>query len=312
VSCSIGMTVGENGCSSSDLLRRADMAMYRAKREGKASNSLFVPEMEEAARERLKLQTDLRYALDRAEFVLHYQPVIDLRTSRVASVEALLRWEHPERGLLLPGRFLSTAEETGLIIPIGHWVLEETCRQLAAWERALPAEQVPVVCVNLSIRQVEDPCLLTFLSSLIERYAVSPKRLQVEVTESMLMDDAAHTSRVLQELKQMGLTVALDDFGTGYSSLSHLSRLPVDVLKIDRSFLFELQESEQNRAVLTAVIQVGHALKLRVTAEGVETAEQFDEVRMLGFDSAQGFYFARPEPAERVAEMLVGQRVLSL
>lgn len=312
VSCSIGMSVGESGCSPSDLLRRADMAMYRAKREGKASNALFVPEMEQAARERLILQTDLRHALDRAEFVLHYQPIVDIRTGRFAAVEALLRWEHPERGLLLPGRFLSTAEETGLAIPIGQWVLDEACRQVAAWERELPGEQVPVVCMNLSIRQLEDPCLSQILAGLIARHGISPNRLQIEVTESMLTSDAAYTSRVLQELKHMGLTVALDDFGTGYSSLSYLSRLPVDVLKIDRSFLFELQESEQNRAVLTAVLQVGHALNLRVTAEGVETTEQLDEVRKLGFHCVQGFYIARPQPAERMAEILLGQPVSTL
>lgn len=312
VTCSIGMGVGEEGSTPSDLFRRADMAMYRAKHAGKANNALFVPEMEQAARERLKLQTDLRYALERSEFVLHYQPVVDLQTGRIEAVEALIRWEHPERGLLMPGQFLSTAEETGMIIPVGKWVLEEACQQVAAWERTLPAEQVPVMCANVSIRQLEDPSFVSFLANLIKRHGISPNRLQIEVTESMLTNDVTQTSRVLQELNAMGVTVALDDFGTGYSSLSYLSRLPVNVLKIDRSFLLGIQESEQNRAVLNAVVQVGRALGLIVTAEGVETAEQLNEVQKLGFDRVQGYHTSRPEPAKRVTEMLTGEPCRSL
>jgi EAL domain-containing protein (putative c-di-GMP-specific phosphodiesterase class I) len=221
-------------------------------------------------------------------------------------MEALVRWQHPERGLLGPGEFISLAEETGLIVPLGTWVLRDACRRAVVWQRSRPADQPLTLRVNVSARQLAQDSLRGTVAEIIAETGIEPALLCLEVTESVLIEDPEESIRTLTELKQLGVKIAIDDFGTGYSSLEYLRRLPVDCVKVDRSFVRGVPENEEDVAIVNAVIELGHALKLSVTAEGVETTEQFDNLRAAGCDTAQGFLFFRPEPPEDVAKLFAG------
>jgi diguanylate cyclase (GGDEF)-like protein len=282
-----------------DLVRDADVAMYRAKDLGKDRCEMFDAGMHAEARRRLDIEAGLHGAVERGELRLHYQPEVELTTGRVLAVEALLRWEHPERGLLAPGEFVGVAEDTGLIVPIGAWVLQEACRQAAAWS------DTPVTMrVNLSARQLRHPGLVADIRRALADSGVAPRDLCLELTESMLMQDVERSTAVLGELRALGVRLALDDFGTGYSSLAYLRHLEVDRLKVDRSFMAELDDTPGEQTIVAAIIGMARGLGLAVTAEGIETQEQLARVRSLGCDAVQGFLLARPAPPGEIAHLL--------
>jgi diguanylate cyclase (GGDEF)-like protein/PAS domain S-box-containing protein len=283
------------------VLRDADIAMYRAKASGGGCYALFDPAMQAALATRVALERDLRQALEREEFVLHYQPIIHLHTGRIDKVEALIRWQHPTRGMISPGEFIPLAEETGIIAPLGRWVLEEACRQAATWGAT---GQAVVVAVNLTAREFQHPDLAEEVAAALTAAGLEARWLRLEITESLAMRDVAATITTLAALQALGVQVALDDFGTGYSSLAYLKRLPVDTLKIDKDFIDGLGIGEEDTAIVTAIIALAHTLGLVVIAEGVETVAQTDRLRALGCDLAQGYHFARPLPAAKVTTRL--------
>ena len=287
-----------------DLLRAADLAMYQAKNRGRARYEIFDPSLNERARQRLELGTDLRQAIERGEFRVYYQPVLALETGRISEVEALVRWEHPRRGLSLPGEFIPLAEETGLIVPIGQWVMEEACRQARVWQTRYPSDPPLVMCVNLSARQFQQPTLVEDVSRVLFQTGLDPASLMLEITESMVMEDEQSTLATLRKLKDSGVQLAIDDFGVGYSSLRYLKHFPVDNLKIDRVFIDRLGQDPVDEAIVRAVISVAKTLGLTVTAEGVETADQLAHVKALKCDRAQGFYFSRPLSSAAISELL--------
>ena len=284
------------------LLGDADAAMYRAKARGRGGYELFDEAMRTTLIARVRTETELRRALDRGELDVYYQPVIDLATGRPSSTEALVRWQHPERGLLGPREFIPLAEETGLIALLGLHVLEHACRQTAAWQRDI--DPALGVSVNVSGRQALNPLLPAQVAAIAEHSGLRPGTLALEITETVLMEEADSQSSVLDSLQEHGLSLVLDDFGTGYSSLSRLKRLPLDVLKIDRSFVAGIEHNADDRAIVKATIDMAHAVGLTVVAEGVETREQEQQLRELGCDRAQGYLYARPQPADAISDVL--------
>jgi diguanylate cyclase (GGDEF)-like protein/PAS domain S-box-containing protein len=303
--CSIGVTLyPQDGSDAGVLLKNADAAMYRAKAQGKNSFQFYTADMGSHLGERLKLEAQLRRALEREEFILHYQPKIDLRSGQVHGLEALIRWQHPDEGLVAPGRFIGLAEETGLIVPMGEWALRTGCTQAKAWSDAgLPAM---LLSVNISARQFKRRDLVQLVSRALADTGLPASRLELELTESLVMENAEEFIETLNALKQLGISLSVDDFGTGYSSLSYLKRFPVDRLKIDQSFVRDIGTDPDDAAIARVVIQLGHSLGLRVTAEGVETAEQLQFLREHECDEVQGYLFSRPLTAEKVTEMLYG------
>jgi diguanylate cyclase (GGDEF)-like protein len=287
-----------------ELLRDADVAMYAAKQRGKGSYAIFEPRMRTRAWARLELEADLRRAVDRGEFRVHYQPIIELATGRVDGVEALVRWQHPERGLVLPAQFIPLAEETGLIVPIGHWVLREACRQVRTWQEGLPGVGPLMVGVNLSPRMLAQPSLVDDVARILGQTGLDPGCLKLEITEGVMMQEGEATLATLRHLKALGVQLAVDDFGTGYSSLAYLQRFPLDVLKIDRAFVGSLGEGAEGTVIARTVVALAKALGLAVTAEGIETAEQAEQLKELGADRGQGYHFARPQPAEALTTLL--------
>jgi diguanylate cyclase (GGDEF)-like protein len=287
------------------LTKNAEAAMYAAKEAGRNTFLLHSEEIKTQSIERLMLETGLRRALERNEFVLHYQPKRDLKGGGISGVEALLRWQHPDLGLLQPNQFVPLAEETGLIVPIGRWVLATACAQNMQWQRGgLPSIRV---AVNLSPRQFVDPNLLNDIRNALGESGMPPSLLELEITESMVMQDLARTVRLLQEIKHLGITLAIDDFGTGYSSMAMVRELPIDALKIDRSFVREVAGDAEGRAIINAIIALGHALDLIVVAEGVETKEQEAFLREQKCDEEQGFFISVPLPAGEFAAFLASQ-----
>jgi diguanylate cyclase (GGDEF)-like protein/PAS domain S-box-containing protein len=310
VTASIGIAFGGTAAANKgpeELMRDADVAMYRAKRSGKARYALFDETMSTRAMERLDLIDDLLRALAREELALHYQPKVSLATGQIVGFEALLRWEHPERGRLLPERFVSLAEETGLIVPIGRWVLREACHTAREWQQLYPCDPPLVVCVNLSAKQLRDPDLFRDVHQILHESGLEPSSLDLEITESVAMEDAPATAVRLEELHALGVQVIIDDFGTGYSSLSRLESFPVDYIKIDRSFVGRLEEKTGAAVLVKAMIDLSHALGIEVIAEGVETAGQLERLRVMGCDLAQGYYFSRPQPSEAIQVLLEKQ-----
>src|SRR5215207_3129605 len=292
VTASLGITVGGgNKKHAAELLRDADLAMYRAKHSGKARYAVFEVTMNARALERL--EHGLRRAVERNEFVVHYQPEVSLATGGIVGFEALVRWKHPERGLLSPEQFIPLAEETGLIVPIGEAVLKEACRQAKECHEHRLADP-PAVCVNLSARQFREPGLVDTVAHMMDEAKLEPRHLYLEITESTAMSDALATAATLEELQDLGVRTIIDDFGTGYSSLSYLERFPVDYVKIHHSFVGGLGKHPRAETLGSAIISLAHALGLKVIAEGVETEEQFNRLRELRCDLAQGYYFARP------------------
>jgi EAL domain-containing protein (putative c-di-GMP-specific phosphodiesterase class I) len=277
--------------------------MYQAKAQGKAGYAVFDTEMGAAALRRLELETDLRHAIDRGEFEVHYQPTIDLNSGRLVSMEALVRWRHPDRGLVAPIEFIPLSEETGLIIALGKWVLGESCRQAVSWRNRF-GESAPSVSVNLSARQVQHPEIVAEVKAMLDQSGLAPDALTLEITETFVVEDAESNRVTIQRLKELGVRLAIDDFGSGYSSLGYLKRLPVDILKIDRAFVQTLGRDPEDTAIVEAVTNLAHTLHMQVTAEGVETIEQVEQVRALGVDLGQGFFFARPLPADQATSLV--------
>ncbi len=296
---------------SEDLIRRADLAMYRVKRKGKAGYEVYDASMNDAARERLQMEGDLRRALERGEFRVHYQPQVLLKGGAPVGVEALVRWEHPERGPVSPAAFVPVAEETGLIVPIGRFVLREACRQVVEWKDASPGGFPSgglAVGVNLSAKQFQQKDLVHDVSRVLEETGLPPGDLILEVSESVAMNDAPLTEKVMRELKSLGVRLSIDDFGTGYSSLSYLKRFPADYLKIDRSFVDGLGRDPEEAAIVSAMVNLSHDLDLKVVAEGIETTEQLDVLREMGCELGQGYHFSEPLDAAGAVSLLASTR----
>jgi diguanylate cyclase (GGDEF)-like protein len=305
ITCSIGIARSPSPQTPPEqLLRHADLAMYQAKTRGKANYVVYDGSPNAPAVERLDFEMDLRAALPRNEFTLFYQPVVDLVTNRIVGLEALIRWAHPTRGLLPPADFITLTEETGLIVPIGQWVLGEAWRQAHVWQDLVAGQTPLTMAVNLSARQVHHPTLLNELMEVLQTSGLPPENLMLEITESVMMDNEPNTMSKLMALRGLGVHLALDDFGTGYSALNYLRRLPADTLKVDRSFVHGVGVRPDDTAILQAVITVAKSLKLRVVAEGIETEEQAEQLRTMGCDYGQGFFFARPMAAEKVPALL--------
>ncbi len=304
---SIGISVtSDPDQDPDDLIRDADAAMYRAKGAGGARVVLFDEVTRERALARLHNENAIRKAIEREEFRVFFQPEVSISGDRITGLEALVRWQHPERGLLGPGEFISLAEETGLIVPLGTWVLRDACNRAVVWQRGRASDEPLMLRVNVSARQLAKDSFRQTVSGIIKETGIDPAWLCLEVTESVLIEDPESSIRVLSELKELGIRIAIDDFGTGYSSLEYLRRLPVDCVKVDRSFVRGLPDNEEDVAIVNAVIELGHALKLSVTAEGVETTEQLGNLQTAGCDTAQGFLFYRPEPPEVVEQLFAG------
>ena len=303
VSASIGVVLGTANRDPDHCLRNADVAMYRAKANGKACYVVFEPESEGRELERLDMELALRTAIERQELQLHYQPVVSLETVSVVGFEALVRWTHPERGPLSPADFIPMAEESGLILPLGSWVLEESCRQMKAWSDTYPGVPL-VVSVNLSARQFRQPDLPGQVADVLARTGLDAHQLCLEVTESVMMDDAENATVTLRKLKELGTCLSIDDFGTGYSSLSYLKRFPVDFVKIDRSFIKDLGNHAVDSEIVRAVIRLASAVGMSAVAEGVETEEQMRRLRALGCPLVQGYYLSKPKPALEIEPML--------
>ncbi len=311
MTASIGISLFPSDAQDEEsLTRNADAAMYAAKHEGRNDFRFHSKEIKTQSIERLMLETSLRRALERNELLLYYQPKRDLRRSGISGVEALLRWHHPDLGLLQPSRFIPLAEETGLIVPIGKWVLETACAQNMAWQRqGLPAIRI---AVNLSPRQFADPNLLHDIRTALEKSGMPAQLLELEITESMVMLNVERTVRVLEAIRSLGITLAIDDFGTGYSSMSLVKKFPIDALKIDRSFVREIMNDSEDKAIADAIIALGRALNLTVVAEGVETAEQEAFLRAHNCDEIQGYLISRPVPADEFAAFLANHTLMEL
>jgi diguanylate cyclase (GGDEF)-like protein len=308
VTVSIGIsTFPADGSDSQSLLKAADVAMYRAKETGRNHYQYYLPSMNVHTLERLELESDLRRALQRGEFFLHYQPKVEISSGLITGVEALLRWKHPLRGLVPPLDFISLAEETGLIVPIGEWVLATACARIKAWQgRGLPKLSV---AVNLSARQFADTMLLAKLTRIIHASGLDPSLLELEITESVVMSNAEDAVGVLEKLKSIGVQIAIDDFGTGYSSLAYLKRFPIDILKVDRSFIRDIPADSGDMKITRAIIAMAHSLRLKVVAEGVETAAQLQFLRSQCCDAVQGYFLHRPLREDELADVLQRNRL---
>jgi diguanylate cyclase (GGDEF)-like protein/PAS domain S-box-containing protein len=303
VTTSIGVSVyPDDGLDAETLIKNADTAMYQAKENGRQSYQFFKPAMNVRAVERQSIEESLRRALERNEFALHYQPKINLRTGEITGAEALIRWTHPIRGPVPPGQFIPVAEDCGLILPIGQWVLREACRQARAWlDAGLP---LATMAVNISAMEFRDDNFLENVFATLKDTRLDPRALELELTESVLMKRAESTASVLKTLRASGVQVAVDDFGTGYSSLSYLRKFPIDALKIDQSFVRQITTAPDETTIVTAVISMGRSLKLRVVAEGVETQQELEFLQAQQCDEAQGYYFSRPVVAQQFAQLL--------
>jgi diguanylate cyclase (GGDEF)-like protein/PAS domain S-box-containing protein len=305
VTVSIGIAVSAPGHEHADnLLRNADVAMYRAKSDGRARYVVFDPSMHIDSLARLELENDLRHALQHDELLVHYQPIITLGTGEITEVEALVRWQHPTRGLVFPNDFIAIAEDTGLIIPLGLWVLEEACRQVAAWHGKFPIQPPLTLSVNLSPRQFQQPSIVADVARALKESGFPAGSLKLEITEGIIMQDVEATIRTLWELKGLGLQIAVDDFGTGYSSLSYLKRLPLDILKIDRSFVSGIGHNQEDTAIVHAIMAMAKSLNFKVTGEGIETAEQLALLAEWGCDRGQGYLFSKPLDSRQASALL--------
>ncbi|MHC5895908.1 putative bifunctional diguanylate cyclase/phosphodiesterase [Nostoc sp.] len=304
ITASIGITINDLNDSNSvdQLLQQAHMALYQAKQQGRSQYQYYSPEINAQLQERLTLENELHGALGRNEMLVYYQPLIDLDNGEITGMEALVRWQHPTLGLISPAKFIPIAEANGLIVPIDQWVLRTACAQNRAWQLAGFS---PIrISVNLSSRQFEQPNLVEVVSQIIQETGLKTSYLELEVTESFLMGDIERSVKTLKQLPELGIWLALDDFGTGYSSLNYLKRFPVNMLKIDRSFVQDVTSNPDSAAITDAIIALAKSLRLKITAEGVETKEQLDYLQMRGCDEGQGYYFSRPVPADIITPML--------
>jgi predicted signal transduction protein with EAL and GGDEF domain len=307
VTASIGISLyPEDGEDSESLLKYADTAMYHAKNCGKNNAKLYSSSLTMQIMSHVKLEVGLRKALQNNELYLLYQPQIDVPSSQIVGVEALVRWRHPEHGIIPPNDFIPLAEETGLIVPIGEWVLRTACTQAKAWQQT--CRRAIRMAVNLSARQFKDENLTQIVLSALGDTGLEPRLLELELTEGTLMDDARATMAMLEQLRGIGVLLSIDDFGTGYSSMSYLKRFDVRALKIDKSFITGLPQDPENAAITRAIIAMAHGLKMIVVAEGVETDEQLTLLEQYGCDLAQGYFLGRPSPQESITQMLTVQR----
>jgi predicted signal transduction protein with EAL and GGDEF domain len=303
VTASIGVSVyPEDGTDAETLLKNADTAMYRAKDKGRGGHEFYAAQMNAQGTERLMLESGLRRALERNELELHYQPKMDLRTQRIVGVEALMRWRHPVLGMVSPAQFIPIAEETGLIVPMGLWALRTACAEARDWQsRGLPPVQMSV---NLSVRQFASDSLIEDIATTLHDTGLNPELLELEITESVMMKNPENTALLLQQIRKLGVGLAIDDFGTGYSSLSYLKRFPLTTVKIDRSFVNDLSQDTDSQALADGIVTLAHGLRMKVVAEGVETAEQLAYLRAHGCDEIQGYWLCKPMPAEDVCAFM--------
>jgi diguanylate cyclase (GGDEF)-like protein len=300
VGASIGIALAPgDGMTGDDLLRNADLAMYRAKTHGRGAFCFFEPAMDAELQENRRLELDLRRAVADGQLRVFYQPLIEVASGRVAGCEALVRWQHPTRGLVLPGQFVPLAEEVGLIIPIGEWVLEQACRDAAGWPEDVR------IAVNVSVAQFRSPALFDAVDGALRRSGLAADRLSLEITESLLLSDAQAALAMLSSLRRLGVGISMDDFGTGYSSLNYLRSFPFDKIKIDQSFVRDLETSESSNAIIRAIVHLGCALGIPVTAEGVETEQQFARVKAEGCAEAQGYLFGRPCQIDEIRKVIL-------
>jgi len=316
VTPSVGISVYPlHGDNAQALLANADAAMYHVKKSGRNGVQLFAPEMSTFFPERLTLENDLRRAIENGELELHYQPTVDVDSGKITGMEALLRWRHPEKGLIMPMEFIPLAEETGLIVPLGEWVLREACAQNKAWQdRGLPRLRVSV---NISGVQWRKDDIVECVARALRESGLDASYLELEITESVVMQNAAKTVGMLEQLSRMGVHLSIDDFGTGYSSLSYLKRFQVNTLKIDRAFIRDIASDHEDSAIVQAIVALAHSLQLQVVAEGVENDTQLQHLKRLGSDEYQGFFRSKPLPGEQFerflkAEMQAGDRPLPL
>jgi len=294
-SASIGIALSSSGYDRpEDILRDADAAMYRAKENGKARYEMFDKTMHARAVERLQLESDLRRAVEEKQFVVYYQPIIALETGRLSGFEALVRWNHPTRGLVSPLDFIPVAEETGLIVPIGKFVLDEACTKVREWQLESPSHRSLSVSVNLSGRQVAQHDILDQVKNALQQSKLSPHCLKLEITESVVMENAEAATLMFKQLRALGIQLSIDDFGTGYSSLSYLHRFPLNYLKIDRSFVSRMTTADDNSEIVRTIATLAHNLGMQVIAEGIETVDQFGRLKALGCEYGQGFLFSAP------------------
>jgi diguanylate cyclase (GGDEF)-like protein/PAS domain S-box-containing protein len=305
VSASVGIAMADEHSTPESLLRDSDAAMYRAKELGRGRIEFFDDALRSRDERRTATTSSLQRALEREEFKVVYQPIVELATGAMVSAEALLRWEHPDRGLVPPEEFITLAEETGLIVPIGAWVLDQSCRQLARWQRI---DRAMTLAVNLSVRQLLDPAIAARLAAVLLQSGARAKGLCLELTESVFMEDVEFFGKVLARLKRLGVRLTIDDFGTGYSSLSYLKRFPVDAVKVDRAFVDGLGTDPHDSALVAAIVAMAAALDLEVTAEGVETQEQLAHLKRLGCRRVQGFHLARPMTADAMTQLVTDSR----
>lgn len=305
INASIGIALrGPQHSKPEDVLRDADTAMNHAKASGKAQYQLFDSVMHDAALQLLQLEIDLRKAINQQEFIVHYQPIVGIRTGKIFGFEALVRWLHPQQGLIPPGLFIPVAEETGLICQLGYYVLKEACRQLGVWQTQKLVDYPLVMSVNLSTRQFAQPNLIEQIDEILQETQINPRYLKLEITESALMDNTRTTAAALQELRDRGIQVSIDDFGTGYSSLNYLHRLPVDTLKIDGSFINLIDSDGKKLELVRAIVGLAWNLGMDVVAEGVETSKQLSQLKALKCEFAQGYFFSKPMPADKIVNLL--------
>jgi predicted signal transduction protein with EAL and GGDEF domain len=303
---SVGIAFSGTGYSAAeDMLGDANTAMARAKTLGKARYEMCDPSMHATAAGRFRLETDLRRATENQEFLVHYQPIVSLIDFRITGFEALVRWQRPEFGLLMPGGFISAAEDTGLILWIGNWILQEACRQICAWNLQFPCFPPFTIAVNISAKQFAQADLVSQIGQILSETGLLPQNLRLELTESVTMRDEVSTTRILSELRKLGVCLCIDDFGTGYSSLSYLRRFALDILKIDRSFVTDMLNNSESEEIVKTILSLGRNLRMKVVAEGVETSEQMTLLKSLGCEFAQGYLFSRPLDAAAVARTLV-------
>jgi EAL domain-containing protein (putative c-di-GMP-specific phosphodiesterase class I) len=313
ISASIGIAASNGPYTGAEqLLRDADIAMYRAKRAGKARCEVSDPAMHASAVKRLSLETDLRHALEREEFRVYYQPIVSLLSGKICGFEALTRWQRPE-GVLAPIDFIAVAEETGLIIPMNRQLLREACLQLRKWQSDFPSTPPLSMSVNITSREFAQPDLVSGIRKSIEETGVDPACLRFEIIETIAMGDTEKCGHVLEHLKELGVRLSIDDFGTGYSSLSRLRRIPVDTLKIDRAFIFNMDTDRENREIVRAIIVLAHNLGLKVVGEGTETEQHVKLLTDFNCEMAQGYFYSRPVDSKAISELLAGNcRALSV
>ena len=302
INLSIGIVIGSKEYQQPEmLLRDADIAMYRAKEMGKACYQVFEKGMHDRAQKLMELETDLRLASDRSEFVVHYQPIVSLNSGKISGFEALVRWKHPKKGFLSPTEFIPIAEETGLIVPIGLEALREACNQLKTWQNQKITSIPLTISVNLSVKQFSQPNLIEEIDKILEETELEGSSLKLEITESAIINNDMLATEILQKLKSRKIQLLIDDFGTGYSSLSYLHRFPVDTIKIDRSFVSRITENGENVEIVKAIIKLAQDLNIGVIAEGIETPQQCKQIKDLGCEFGQGFFFSKPLEQQSVA-----------